>query len=324
MVEGGTIRFRDPDGYAAAFGDICVNLTITGAGDFEARLTRLHLQHLEVYRCRESLPRIAYISFPPDRIALSFPISRASAIFGGLAARNGDILFHSQGDRLHQRSKGPFEWGLISLPAEQLADCGEALIGRRIAAPDISSLLCPVPFETLRLQHLFREACRLAEGGMKLVGRPEVARAVKQELLHAVVHCLVDDHEAGSASGARYQHAAVMARFEESLAKHTDRKLNLPTLCAEIGVAERTLRMCCAQFLGVSPARYMLLQRLNRARAALLRADPSIASVAEIARNNRFSEFGRFAVTYRTIFGEPPSVTLRRVAPRDGELEPSM
>jgi hypothetical protein len=70
--------------------------------------------------------------------------------------------------------------------------------------------------------------------------------------------------------------------------------------------------MCCAEFLGVSPIRYLLLQRLNRARAALRRATPSTASVAEVARNNQFLEFGRFAVTYRSIFSESPSTTLQR------------
>ena len=75
-----------------------------------------------------------------------------------------------------------------------------------------------------------------------------------------------------------------MVRFEEVLTKHIDWKLNMQALCAEVGVAERTLRMCCAEVLGVSPTRYVLLRRLNRARAALRRADPSTASVAEVAR----------------------------------------
>jgi hypothetical protein len=41
MSERSTQTFGDPDGYAAAFGDARVNLTIMGAGDFTARLTRL-------------------------------------------------------------------------------------------------------------------------------------------------------------------------------------------------------------------------------------------------------------------------------------------
>jgi transcriptional regulator GlxA family with amidase domain len=130
-------------------------------------------------------------------------------------------------------------------------------------------------------------------------------------MLHAVVHCLAAD-DAGDIVKTRRRHAAVMVRFEEVLTKHIDRKPNMQALCAEVGVAERTLRMCCAEVLGVSPTRYLLLRRLNRARAALRRADPSTATVAEVARNNQFLEFGRFAVTYRSIFGESPSTTLQR------------
>jgi transcriptional regulator GlxA family with amidase domain len=85
----------------------------------------------------------------------------------------------------------------------------------------------------------------------------------------------------------------------------------MPKLCAKIGVTERTLRTCCVEFLGVSPTRYLLLRRLNEARAAL-RADPSTVSVAQVARNHQFLELGRFAVTYRTTFGESPSKTLQR------------
>jgi transcriptional regulator GlxA family with amidase domain len=130
-------------------------------------------------------------------------------------------------------------------------------------------------------------------------------------MLHAVVHCLAAN-DADDIAKTRHHHAALMVRFEEVLTKHIDQKLNIPALCAEVGVAERTLRKRCAEVLGVSLRRYLLLQRLNRARAALRRADPSTATVAEVARNNQFLEFGRFAVTYRSIFGESPSTTLQR------------
>jgi transcriptional regulator GlxA family with amidase domain len=77
----------------------------------------------------------------------------------------------------------------------------------------------------------------------------------------------------------------------------------MPALCSAIGVPERTLRVCCTEFLDMSPARYLLLRRLNMVRSALRRADPETESVAEIARSCQFQEPGRFAVTYRTIFG---------------------
>lgn len=311
MAEVGTYSFSDPDGYAAAFGDARINFTITGAGDFSARLMRLKLQHLEMYRCRENLPRIAYISLPPDRMILSFPVGSAPPLFGGTALRSNDVVLHSCGERLHQRSTGPCQWGLISFSAKQFVTCDEALTGRPVAWPDVSGVVRTLRAEALEFKRLFRRACDLADSGRNLIGRPEVARALEEEMLHAVIHCLTADY-ADHIAKTRHHRAAVTARFEEVLTKNIDQKLNLPALCAEVGVAERTLRMCCAEVLGVSPTRYLLLQRMNRARAALMRANPSTASVAEIARNNQFLEFGRFAVTYRSIFGESPSMTLQR------------
>jgi transcriptional regulator GlxA family with amidase domain len=164
----------------------------------------------------------------------------------------------------------------------------------------------------LRFQRLFAQACRLPEAGrQKLIERPEVARALEQELLHAIINCLATN-ETDDNPKTRHHHAGVMVRFEDTLSKRIDQKLNMPALCTELGVPERTLRMCCAEFLGVSPTRYLLLQRLNRARWALQRADPSTASVAKVARSHQFLELGRFAVTYRTTFGESPSATLQR------------
>jgi AraC-like DNA-binding protein len=312
MAENGTLTFSDPDGYAAGFSDARISLTITGAGDFKARLTRLKLKDLKLYQCCESLPRIAYISLPPEQMFLSFPVGAVSLISDGFALRNGDMVLHSRGERTHQRSNGACQWGLISLSPNQFASCSKALIGQAIAPPHASTILRPARAHVLRFQHLFAQACRLAEAaGQKLIERPEVARALEQELLHAIINCLMAN-ETDDNPRTRLNHAAVMIRLEEALNKRIDQKINMSTLCAEIGVPERTLRMCCAEFLGVSPTRYLMLQRLNKARRALRRADPSTASVAEVARSHRFLELGRFAVTYRTTFGESPSATLQR------------
>jgi AraC-like DNA-binding protein len=233
----------------------------------------------------------------------------ASAVFAGIPVQSGNIVFHGRGERVHQRFNGGCQWGLIALSAEHLAGCSKTLTGQLILSPWTGKVIRPSRTEMSRFQRLFRQACQLA--GKKIIELPEVARALEHEMLHAIVHCLAS-HEADETFMARRRHADVMARFEEAMNRHVDEKPNMPTLCAEIGVAERTLRMCCAEFLGMSPTRYLLLQRLNKVRTALRRADPSTTSVAEIARDHHFLELGRFAVTYRITFGESPSVTLQR------------
>jgi AraC-like DNA-binding protein len=312
MAENGTATFANPDDYQAGIGGANFNLIVTGGGDFKARLTWLNLRRFHVFRGCENLPRIAFISLLPAQVFVSFPANAGAPLtYDGFGLKFGDVVFHSRGERMHQRTSGESQWGLISLPPEQLAACGKALTGLKITSPPAGRVLRPSRSAASDLLRLHSRACRLAETRHKLIANPEVARALEQELLHALVNCLTADDAIGNLKTRRH-HADIMVRFEDALSTLRGPRLNMPALCAAIGVPERTLRVCCAEFLGVSPTRYLLLRRLNMARSALRRADPVTASVAEIARSCQFLEPGRFAVTYRTIFGEMPSSTLRR------------
>jgi AraC-like DNA-binding protein len=312
MVESGTATFSNPDDYQAGIRDANVSLIVTGGSNFSARLTWVNLRRLHVLRGCENLPRIARLSLSPAPAFISFPTNVGLPLTcGGLGLRFGDVVFHSRGERTHQRTDGVSQWGLISLPPEQLAACGKALTGSEITAPSVGRVLRPSRSAAARLLRLHSRACRLAETRHKLIANPEVARALEQELLHALVNCLTAEDTGGHPKTRRH-HADIMVRFEDVLTAHRGPRLNMPALCSAIGVPERTLRVCCTEFLGMSPTRYLLLRRLNMARSALRRADPATASVAEIARRHQFSEPGRFAVTYRAIFGEMPSSTLRR------------
>jgi transcriptional regulator GlxA family with amidase domain len=108
------------------------------------------------------------------------------------------------------------------------------------------------------------------------------------------------------------RHASIMIRFEEVLAEHLGDPLHMTELCERIGVTERTLRSCCAEFLGMSPTRYVLLRRLSRARVALRDAAPDGANLVELVRGFGFAELGLFEAAYLEAFGETPLTTLQR------------
>ena len=304
-----TAAFTNASDCQGAFDCGRVQLTVTGSGEFKARLTSLHLGKLHLLRGKENLPRIAYVSLPPSHVFFSFSNGDAPLIWDGVELLPGDIVFHSRGERMHQRTTGAGRWGMISLPASQLASCGKSLNGLKIVSPPVGRLLRPQRAAAARLLGLHDRICRLAETGNGSIVPPAAARAMEQQLLHALVDCLLAG-EAVTNPQTRRRHASVMVRFEDELTTQNARPLVLSEICAAIGVPERTLRLCCTEFLGISPTRYVLLRRLNMVRSALRRADPASTSVAEIARNFQFSELGRFAVAYRTIFGEMPSTTL--------------
>jgi AraC-like DNA-binding protein len=91
--------------------------------------------------------------------------------------------------------------------------------------------------------------------------------------------------------------------------------LEVPVTIADLVVASQvpghTLFEHFHDFKGTSPMRYLREARFERARRALLAAEPE-ESITTIATNWGFTHLGRFAVEYRRRFGEAPSDTLRR------------
>jgi AraC-like DNA-binding protein len=162
-----------------------------------------------------------------------------------------------------------------------------------------------------RLLKLQKAALDLAAASPDVVAHPEVAKTIEQELARLMIACLADPEVEESGRGLR-QGSTVMRRFEQLLEAHPREPLHITDVCAAIGVTDRMLRIYCQEHLGMSPHRYLWLRRLHLARRALALSDAAVTTVTEIANDYGFGELGRFAVSYRKLYGEPPSATLRR------------
>ena len=316
MPGSGTSTFIDSDDYRASLSHLRIDLLVTFQGAFNARLTWATLHHFQLLHTEEDMPRIAHVSLAPMLVFVGF-VTRPDPpmLWGGVELQTGDLIFHSRGERFHQRTTGPCGWSLVGLAPEHVERYCEALSGKTLSLPTAARIIRPAARDAARLRRLHAQACRLAETRPKVLAHPEIARAIEQGLIHALVTCLAT--KARDDGAGRRHHTRIMVRFEEVLAAHSNRPLPMSELCALIGVTDRTLRSCCAEFLGIGPTRYMLLRRLKAVRLALRDADPATSSVAEIASGCGFTELGRFAGTYRNAFGESPSTTLRR-APGSG------
>ncbi len=178
-------------------------------------------------------------------------------------------------------------------------------------APLIPSMVqAPAPVAS-RLLLLHEAAGHLAKTASDILAKPEVARAIEEALVEAMILCLTEGHS-GDVRNVHRHRATVMGRLEEVLASTPDRPLYMPQLCATVGSSYTTLRDCCQQYLGMSPKRYLWLRRMHLVRRDLRRADAETTTVTEIATDYGFWELGRFAGAYRSLFGEPPSAALCR------------
>ena len=108
---------------------------------------------------------------------------------------------------------------------------------------------------------------------------------------------------------------AILRKVRDLIGSSEKEVLHVEDLCRAAGVSERTLRVVFQETFGLGPIRYLRHRRLHLVRAALRTADPSRETVARVAAEFGFWEFGRFAQDYKRLFGELPSQTLNRTKP---------
>jgi transcriptional regulator GlxA family with amidase domain len=110
----------------------------------------------------------------------------------------------------------------------------------------------------------------------------------------------------------------VVERAEAYMRAHIGAPMPLSRVCRIVGLSERSLRNAFYGVRGMSPKRYMLVERLQGARRALSDSSSRPVTVTSIATDYGFYELGRFAATYKRAFGEAPSETLRDACRKNG------
>lgn len=110
---------------------------------------------------------------------------------------------------------------------------------------------------------------------------------------------------AGSAGRA----ARLVSRAQAFLSEDPETPHTVATLCQALGVSRRTLQTAFQRVTGMAPAAFLRTLRLAGARRSLRAA----RSVAEAATQWGFWHLSLFAQDYRTMYGELPSQTWRRL-----------
>ncbi|WP_207265582.1 helix-turn-helix domain-containing protein [Pseudomonas sp. GW101-3H06] len=107
---------------------------------------------------------------------------------------------------------------------------------------------------------------------------------------------------------------AIMKRVGDWAADTPEEQLNLLELSQVAGVSLRQLQHAFKTYTGMAPTQWLRLRRLNSARRELLSRTSTQTTVAEVAMHWSFWHLGRFSSSYRALFKELPSDTLKRAS----------
>lgn len=273
-------------------------------GRFEGRVTHFELDGLHLVRDHSSQALLKRGGLDSDTVGFSFPLSRPDdpLICQGRRYSHAGVLAVMGGELPEVRVAANLDLLCLSLDYQKLAllagETRETLEGLR-AGPGY----LPAASNHQALALLFDLACQW------LTLRPDLV--CHSALRDAFLGHILDVVECGPIERVTPSvRKRVVDRAREVIDAHDGEPIAIPSVCHRIGVSRRKLQYCFQEYLGVSPASYVRLTRLNAVHRTLARGEA--LRVQDEAVRQGFFHLGHFALEYRRLFGERPSQTLQR------------
>jgi len=225
---------------------------------------------------------------------------------------SGDVLFvFPENGELDSVSHEDFDVFALSITEEKLNQSCNAL-----ALPDIRTLinneeafLCnPYKLTQLRawLSSTSYHLASMAGSGLSTA----YMQHIEQELSDKLISIFADRHQPVRRKSIRKRDIALLT-VKDYIAESDVGALTVTELCKVADVSERTLEYAFRERYGLTPKNYLLSYRLNSVRRQLRMADPKNNQVTEIARQHGFWHMGAFGASYKILFAELPSKTLK-------------
>jgi hypothetical protein len=107
MPSSAVRTLSDPDDFATAIRATKAEVTVTGRGQFTAKITRIDLHRLWMQRFSDNLPRLGHSAGISGRAIISFRTQPGpSLLWGGAEMHPTNIVRHAEGESTFQRSSG--------------------------------------------------------------------------------------------------------------------------------------------------------------------------------------------------------------------------
>jgi AraC-like DNA-binding protein len=278
---------------------------------FCARWVVFTLPRLVLRFTHEDVASLHRICVPADKWLVFIPLRmRAGVRWDGCAVTpDCHVLCPPLSESLVYQA-GRTEFAIVSIGASAAANLVVA-IRRRLLRASAAQIIHPLPTEARAL------ASELIDLRATLTSCPERitsdAVAQTESRLHSELNrCLRDAGIDRRMRHPLHSQASIVRRAEVFFQEHLGEAVSVSQLSTVVGVSERSLRNAFYQVCATGPKKYLRLRQLHQVRRTLRSAPNDHAAVTTAATRHGFSELGRFAVQYRTVFGEPPSATLHR------------
>jgi AraC family ethanolamine operon transcriptional activator len=279
------------------------------AGKRQGSLTHLGIGNLAMTLGRFTLEVRARGVIHPDRVTIGMLLTSPGRVsHWGLDVQPGDLCIYPPGvDHDGIYGSGVTYAAVSMAPSELVSVLGcEGLL----ADPEFLSrrgvqLANPLIGEEIRrrlagiIRNLERNTVAASTQAVDFL-----RRSIIEAFVTSFINALPPDRAPRFYTGAR-----LVREVENYVDAAGGRPVHISELCSALRVSRRSLHRAFADTLNMGPVGYLRRRRLSAIQVILKRN--SAIPIANIAFEHGFSEPGRFAAYYRSLFGEMPSETRR-------------
>jgi AraC-like DNA-binding protein len=199
----------------------------------------------------------------------------------------------------------PGGWYALALPRDWLQEQAAMLLpegfdpGKGVAMIDLG-------LGAGRARRAFATVARFATQHGERLENPYTRALLQGALVTELLGAVVPGEEEPVRNDQR-----LFSRVLEYLHAHRLEPVQQVDLCRHLATNRRALQRLFPQAFGTTPGKFLRIRRMHLARRALVSGEYS--SVTEVAVQYGFFDLGRFASSYRALFRESPSHTLKAV-----------
>jgi AraC family ethanolamine operon transcriptional activator len=142
---------------------------------------------------------------------------------------------------------------------------------------------------------------------------PRMNRACCELILARLHDVRRQSRQIRGVSRRRARRVIGVQRARDYIIAHLAEPINLSDLCGRTHMQPRALEYGFHEIVGLTPINYVRMLRLGEVHRRLLCGVSHRRTISELALDAGFWHFGQFAVDYKKLFMESPSVTRKRL-----------
>jgi len=274
-------------------------------GLFIGSMMSVHTPRMQLMRAPYSHGVLLQGDFPKGTILIACVVTDTDVTFQNEIAKQYEIKILKSGDEIDFLSNGKSETFTISVAEKFFYESYNTYFGTDFSSYSKSKKVYVNPqLFTFFTQGIAQWINYLMQDHDPLKIALHYER-IESEILEHVFSCIyLEDNQKPR---QKFQIKKARDLLHESIGDEN----KIVNLSAELGISESLLQHAFKANYGITPKRYLLNLRMHSVKHSLLSADPH-TTITSIIEEYSFYNQNTFTQAYKVMFGELPSVILRK------------